>query len=131
VRRDPLDTCLSCFSKLFATAQNHTYDLAELGRYYRKYAELMAHWREVLPPGRMLEVRYEELVADFEPVARRVLAHCGLEWDDACRSFHRTERPIRTASAAQVRQPIYGSAVGRGEAYREFLAPLLRELSLI
>ena len=131
VRRDPLDTCLSCFSKLFATAQNHTYDLAELGRYYRKYAELMAHWREVLPPGRMLEVRYEELVADFEPVARRVLAHCGLGWDDACRSFHRTERPIRTASAAQVRQPIYGSAVRRGEAYREFLAPLLRELSLI
>jgi hypothetical protein len=128
VRRDPLDTCLSCFSKLFASPQNHTYDLAELGRYYRKYAELMAHWREVLPAGRMLEVRYEDLVADFEPAARRILAHCGLDWDEACRSFHRTARPVHTASAAQVRQPIYGSAVGRGKPYREFLTPLLREL---
>jgi len=128
VRRDPVDTCLSCFSKLFASPQNHTYDLAELGRYYRKYAELMAHWREVLPPERMLEVRYEDLVADFERAARRILAHCGLEWDDACRSFHRTARPVRTASATQVRQPLYGSAVGRGNAFREFLTPLLREL---
>ena len=128
VRRDPLDTCLSCFSKHFASPQNHTYDLAELGRYYRKYAELMAHWQEVLPAGRMLEVRYEDLVAGFEPAARRILAHCGLDWDEACRSFHRTARPVHTASAAQVRQPIYGSAVGRGKPYREFLTPLLREL---
>jgi Tfp pilus assembly protein PilF len=128
VRRDPVDTCLSCFSKLFASPQDHTYDLAELGRYYRKYAELMAHWRAVLPPGRMLEVRYEELVADFEPEARRIVAHCGLDWDEACRQFHRTARPVRTASASQVRQPIYGSAVGRGSVRREFLAPLMREL---
>ena len=64
--RDPVDTCLSCFSKLFAEGQNHTYDLAELGRYYRHYQALMAHWHRILPPGRILDVRYEDVVADLE-----------------------------------------------------------------
>ena len=99
--RDPVDTCVSCFSKLFAADQNHTYDLAELGRYYRRYQELMAHWREVLPPGRMLDVRYEDVVADLEGQARRIVAHCGLDWDPRCLSFHATERPVRTASVAR------------------------------
>ena len=116
--RDPLDTCLSCFSKLFVAGQAQTYELAELGRYYRHYQDLMTHWRMVLSPGRILDVRYEDVVADLEGEARRIIAHCGLDWDARCLDFHRTARPVRTASAAQVRQPIYGSAVGRGTALR-------------
>ena len=87
--RDPVDTCVSCFSKLFSAEQNHTYDLGELGRYYRRYERLMAHWRRVLPAGRILDVRYEDVVGDLESQARRIIAHCGLPWDDRCLSFHR------------------------------------------
>jgi tetratricopeptide (TPR) repeat protein len=126
--RDPIDTCLSCFSKLFAAEQNHTYDLAELGRYYRRYEQLMAHWRRVLPAGRILDVRYENVVADLEGEARRIVAHCGLPWDARCLSFHKTDRPVRTASASQVRQPIYNSAVGRWRVYERHLGPLLAAL---
>ena len=126
--RDAADTCISCFSKLFATEQNHTYDLGELGRYYRRYGRLMAHWRRVLPAGRILEVRYEDVVADVEGQARRIIAHCGLPWDGRCLSFHQTERPVRTASATQVRQPIYKSAIGRWQVYERHLGPLLEAL---
>jgi hypothetical protein len=126
--RDPVDTCISCFSKLFTAEQNHTYDLGELGRYYRRYERLMAHWRRVLPAGRMLDVRYEDVVADLESQARRIIDYCGLPWDDRCLSFHQTDRPVRTASATQVRQPIYSSAVGRWKVYEKFLGPLLDEL---
>jgi tetratricopeptide (TPR) repeat protein len=126
--RDPVDTCISCFSKLFTAEQNHTYDLAELGRYYRRYQQLMAHWHRVLPAGRILDVRYEDVVADLEGEARRIIAHCGLEWDPSCLAFHATERPVRTASATQVRKPIYRSAIGRWRVYEEFLGPLLAEL---
>ncbi len=126
--RDPVDTCISCFSRLFTEEQNHTFDLAELGRYYRHYQALMAHWRRVLPPGRILDVRYEDVVADLEGQARRIIAHCGLDWDARCLAFHQTERPVRTASTAQVRQPIYNNAIGRGRVYTQFLAPLLAEL---
>ena len=128
--RDPVDTCVSCFSKLFTAEQNHTYDLGELGRYYRRYRQLMDHWRRVLPPGRILDVRYEDVVADLDTQARRIISHCGLAWDDRCLSFHETDRPVRTASATQVRQPIYKSAVGRWRVYEEFLGPLLTELDL-
>jgi tetratricopeptide (TPR) repeat protein len=126
--RDPVDTCISCFSKLFTAEQNHTYDLAELGRYYARYERLMAHWRRVLPADRILDVRYEDVVADLEREARRIIDHCGLPWDDRCLSFHETDRPVRTASATQVRQPIYKNAVGRWRVYEEFLDPLLQEL---
>src|SRR5262245_8425408 len=126
--RDPIDTCISCFSQLFEGELNYTYDLAELGRYYRHYQALMAHWHQVLPPGRILDVRYEEVVANLEGVARRIVAHCGLEWDPHCLAFHQTERPIRTASLAQVRRPIYKSSVGHRFKYETFLAPLLAEL---
>jgi tetratricopeptide (TPR) repeat protein len=130
VRRDPLDSCLSCFSKLFAQDQLHfAYDLAELGRYYRGYARLMEHWRAVLPPGVMLELQYEEVVADPEPHARRLLAHCGLEWDPACLRFHETKRPVRTLSAGQVREPLFRRSVGRAQPYREWLGPLLEALA--
>jgi tetratricopeptide (TPR) repeat protein len=130
VRRDPLDTCLSCFSKLFAQDQLHfAYDLAELGRYYRAYADLMEHWRAVLPPGVMLELQYEELVADPEPHVRRLLAHCGLEWDAACLQFHATKRPVRTFSAGQVREPLFRRSIGRARPYRKWLGPVMEALA--
>ncbi len=130
VRRDPVDTCLSCFSILFGGELPYAYDLAELGRYYRAYAEVMAHWRATLPPAAMLEVEYETLVADFEPQARRIVAHCGLDWDRACLDFHKLRRPVWTASAAQVRQPVYQSSVGRSRPYEGMLGPLLAALGL-
>jgi hypothetical protein len=129
VVRDPLDTCVSCFSKLFAIGQNYTYDLAELGRYYRRYQALMEHWRQVLPEERILEVSYEAIVADFEAEARRMVAHCGLEWDARCLMFHESTRSVRSASAAQVRQPISTNSVARWKTYESFLKPLMTELS--
>src|ERR1700746_3664577 len=83
--------------------------ICELGRYYRAYDGLMLHWREALPPGTMIEMDYEELVGDLEGQARRLIAHCGLQWSPTCLSFYSTERVVATASAAQVRQPIYRS----------------------
>jgi hypothetical protein len=126
--RDPVDTCLSCYSKFFATGQKFTYDLAELGRYYRWYSELMAHWRAVLPPGTMLEVAYEDVVDNVERQARRMLDYCGLPWDPACLEFHQTRRPVSTASSAQVRRPVYRSSVARWRRYESHLGPLLAEL---
>ena len=126
--RDPIDTCISRFSKLFSAEQNHTYDLGEVGRYYRRYERLMAHWHRVLPTGTILDVRYEDVVADFETQARRIIAHCSLSWHENCLSFHKTERPVRTASATQVRQPIYNSAIGRWRVYEQHLGPLLDAL---
>lgn len=128
--RDPVDTCVSCFSKLFTHGQEFTYDLGELGRFYKRYEHLMAHWRSVLPPGRMFEVQYEDVVDDLEMQARRILDYCELPWDDRCLSFHETQRPVRTASLTQVRQPIYKSAVGRWREYEEFLGPLLEALEI-
>jgi tetratricopeptide (TPR) repeat protein len=128
-RRDPVDTCLSCFSKLFAAATlPFTYDQVELGRYYRTYDALMVHWRQVLPAGVMIEVQYEDLVADFEPQARRILDHCGLEWEESCRRFHLTQRPVKTASSTQVREPLYRAAIGRSQPYRAMMTPLLDAL---
>ncbi len=125
IRRDPADTCFSCFSLLFKGELPFAYNLSELGRYYRAYERLMDHWRTVLPAGAMLEVSYEALVADLESEARRLVAYCGLEWDPACLSFDRTKRVVLTASAAQVRRPIYRSSIGRWRRYRFMLAPLL------
>lgn len=123
--RDPVDTCLSCFSTLFFADQPFAYELGEIGRYYRAYHSLMEHWRRVLPDGVMLDLQYEELVADFEPQVRRILAHSGLEWDEACLSYAKTARPVRTASAAQIRQPIYRSSIGRWRPDADVLEPLL------
>jgi tetratricopeptide (TPR) repeat protein len=128
VNRNPVDTCLSCFTRLFNRKQEHTYDLAELGQYYVHYARLMEHWREVLPAGAFLDVQYEDIVADQEAQARRLIAYCGLEWNDACLDFHNTKRSIRTASVTQVRQPIYTSSVERWRHYERFLGPLLDAL---
>jgi tetratricopeptide (TPR) repeat protein len=128
VMRDPIDTCLSCFAEEFPAGAPYLFELGELGRYYRAYAELMEHWREVLPPEVMLEVRYEDVVADLETEARRLVKHCGLEWNAACLSFEKSTRPVWTASAAQVRRPIYKSSVGRWRPPAEEIAPLLRGL---
>jgi tetratricopeptide (TPR) repeat protein len=129
LRRHPVETCWSCFSRLFVgTGQAFSYDLGELGRYWRHYDRLMAHWRRVLPDGVMLDIGYADLVADVEAQARRILEFCGIEWHDACLEFHRTERAVLTASAVQVRNPIYRSALGRWRAYEHHLAPLLKEL---
>ena len=127
--RDPIDTCLSCFSILFFGNQPYTFELGELGRYYRSYVALMDHWRAVLPPGVMLDVRYDETVNDLETQARRIVAHCGLDWDDRCLSFHETERPVRTASVLQVRQPLYRSSLRRWRPDDATLAPLLAGLN--
>jgi hypothetical protein len=125
VQRDPIDTCVSCFSTLFSECIPYAYDLEELGRYYRAYAAVMEGWRMLLPPGRMLEVKYEAVVADLEGQARRIVEHCGLDWDPTCLEFHRNSRTVRTASMAQVRRPLYKSSVGRWRAYERFLGPLL------
>lgn len=128
VRRDPLDTCLSCYSKSFGGAVNYAYDLGELGRYYRAYDRLMAHWRHVLPAEAMLDVQYEQLVGDLKTEVRRLVTWCDLEWDDRCLNFYETKRVVRTASAFQVRQPLYRSAIGRAAHYAHWLTPLLAAL---
>ena len=128
VRRNPVDTCLSCFTTLFSHGQHHTYDLTELGRYYADYARLMEHWRKLLPAGAFLEVQYEDIVADQETQARRLIEYCGLEWNDACLDFHQNKRAVRTASMSQVRQPIYKSSVERWRPYEKFLGPLFDAL---
>jgi len=128
VHRDPVDTCCSCFSLLFTGNLAFTYELGELGRYYRAYEALMAHWRSILPKGVMLELAYEDVVDDLEGQTRAILAHCGLEWDPACLAFHQTQRTVRTASVAQVRRPIYRSSVGRSRRYRPLIGPLLEAL---
>ena len=128
VKRNPVDTCLSCFMQLFSHKQEYSYDLSELGRYYADYARLIEHWRNVLPTGAFLEVQYEDIVADQEAQARRMIAFCGLDWNDACVDFHKNKRSIRTASKSQVRQPIYKSSVERWRPYEKFLGPLLDAL---
>ncbi len=123
-RRDPVDTCFSCFAQSFTDGQPFTNDLDELGRYYRAYARLMAHWRASLPAGAMLEVEYEALVTDFEPQVRRILDYCELDWDPACLAFYENERVVLTASAQQVRQKLYQHAAGRTQPYGALLSGL-------
>jgi hypothetical protein len=126
--RNPIDTCLSCYSGLFTAGQHFSYDMAELGRYYRRYSDLMAHWRSVLPPDAILDVAYEDVVDDLEAQARRLIDYCGLPWDDRCLSFHKTVRRVKTASAVQVRRPLYRSSLQRWRRYEAGLGPLLQAL---
>ncbi|CAB3805127.1 hypothetical protein LMG28614_06153 [Paraburkholderia ultramafica] len=122
-RRSPLQTCLSIFSRLFHDVP-FSYDLGELGRYYRAYDALMAHWRSALPEGVMIEINYEELVDDLEGNVRRMLAHCGLDWDERCLAFHQTTRQVTTASSEQVRRPLYRTSVRRWQPRQALLEPL-------
>ena len=127
-RRNPIDTCFSCYSKLFTGEINYTYDQATLGRYYRSYDRLMQHWRDVLPASAFLDVNYEDVVADKESQARRMLDYCGLDWDAQVLDFYKNERPVKTASMLQVRKPIYSSSVLRWKNYEKHLGPLMAEL---
>jgi hypothetical protein len=128
-RRNPLDSCLSCFSKNFKGKLDFSYDLGDLGRYYRAYEALTDHWREVLPADRFLEIEYEEVVADIETEARRITGFLGLAWDPACLDFHRNRRHVRTSSS-QVRRPIYRDSIDRWRPYAHHLGPLFDALGL-
>ena len=124
MRRNPIDTCLSCYFQNFSTGMAFTMDLADLADYYRTHQRLMNHWCRVLPPGTILEVPYEELVADQETWTRKILEFIGLEWDERCLAFHETKRSVVTASAWQVRQKIYRQSVERWRNYEKFIGPL-------
>jgi tetratricopeptide (TPR) repeat protein len=127
-RRDPLDTCFSCYSLLFGEGQEYSYDLGELGRYYRLYSRLMAYWRKVLPPDQFIEVDYESLIAEPETQIRRLLEFCDLPWEEACLSPHKTGRRVGSASLDQVRSPIYKTSVGRARRFLPFLSELVEAL---
>lgn len=126
-RRDPLDTCLSIFKTYFTDDLPFAFDLREIGQYYRLYADLMEHWHQVLP-GFVHDVQYEKIVASQAESTRGLLEICGLEWDDACLAFHKTDRAVRTASAAQVRRPIFTDSVRSSQNYGAQLAPLMEIL---
>jgi hypothetical protein len=128
--RDPVATCLSAYKNFFASiGQQWSYDLVDAGRYYRLYADLMDHWRAVLP-GRLIEVRYEELVAAPEREIRRLLEACGLDFHESVLSFHQSERPVLTRSFAQVRRPMYGDSLQAWKRYERHLGPLIEALGV-
>lgn len=129
LQRDPLDTCFSCYSKLFLGGLNFAYDLGELGRYHRMHDKLMSHWRKTLPATAFMDIEYESLVGALESEARRLIAFCGLDWDPKCLAFSSTNRPVRTLSQAQVRQPLYATAIGHWKAYKKHLGPLIDALA--
>jgi len=126
-RRHPLACCFSGFKQHFAHGQNFTYGLDNIGRYYRDYVELMAHFDTALP-GRVHRVIYEQIVANTEHEVRRLLDYCGLPFEEACLRFFENERPVRTASSEQVRQPIYTSGVDHWQHYESWLDPLKHAL---
>lgn len=128
VRRDPLDNCFGCYRQTFGGEINFAYDQTELGRYYRYLDWIMDHWKAAAP-GRIVEVNYTELVQNFEPEARRLVAAMNMPWSDACLEFHKTERQIDTASAKQARQPLFTSGLGAAEPYRPYLQDLEASLA--
>ncbi|MEQ8666925.1 MAG: sulfotransferase [Rhodospirillales bacterium] len=123
-RRHPLATCFSIFSQLFQASHNYAYDLVELGRYYRDYRTLMAHWHSVCDEP-IYDLDYETFVQNPEVETRRLLDYCGLEFEDACLAFHNTDRSVRTASRIQVRQPLYTSSLEHWRRYENHLRPLM------
>jgi hypothetical protein len=122
-RRNPLDCCFSVFKQNFARGQTFSYGLDRVGQYFKEYRSMMEHWHSALP-DRILEVNYESVVADLESQVRRLLDHCNLPFEESCIRFHETERAVRTASAQQVRQPIYRTGVAHWQNYDEWLEPL-------
>jgi Tfp pilus assembly protein PilF len=125
--RDPMDTCYAIYKTLFGQAYPFSYDLDELATYYIAYRRLMAHWHRILP-GLILDVSYEDVVTDAEKQARRLLDHCGLEWEPGCLDFHKSKTVSTTASAVQVRRPVYSSSVNKWRNYERQLAPLRNRL---
>lgn len=126
MRRDPVDTCLSCYFQNFFNAAPFTMDLQDLAHYYREHHRLVAHWRSVLPEDVFLEVPYAGLVADQEGWSRKIIEFIGLPWDPRVLEFHKTERAVLTASSWQVRQKMYSSSVGRSKNYQKYIGPLLK-----
>jgi tetratricopeptide (TPR) repeat protein len=126
-RREPMACCFSNFKQLFAAGQEFTYDLQDIGRYYRSYVELMAHWDRVLP-GRILRVQHEDVVADLDGNVRRILEFCGLGFEPQCLKFYETERSVRTASSEQVRRPIYTEGLNQWRNFEAWLRPLKEEV---
>jgi len=126
-RREPMACCFSNFKQLFASGQEFTYSLEDIGRYYRSYVELMRHWDEVLP-GRILRVQHEDVVEDLEGNVRRLLEFCGLEFEPACLEFYKTERSVRTASSEQVRRPIFKEGLDQWRHFEPWLGPLKKVL---
>jgi hypothetical protein len=125
--RDARDTCLSCYFRNFLAVATHANDLRSLGAYYAQYERLMRHWKATLRIS-MLDVRYEELVRDPEPISRSIVRYAGLDWDPDCLRFHESKRFMNTASYQQVRQPIYTKSAGRWKNYEQHLKPLIEEL---
>ncbi len=126
-RRDPMACCFSGFKQLFADGQEFSYVLEDIGRYYRAYEKLMAHWQSVLP-DQILTVQHENVINDLEGEVKRILDFCGLPFEQACVDFHRTKRVIKTPSSEQVRQPIYRSGMTQWEGFSEYLSPLKQAL---
>ena len=126
-RRHPMACCFSAFKQLFATGQNFSYGLTDLGRYYADYVTLMSHWDRVLP-GAVLRVFYEDTVRDAEAAVRHVLEYCSLPFEDGCLRFYETERAVRTASSEQVRRPIYRDAIEHWHHFEPYLVPLRQAL---
>ena len=126
-RRDPIDTCLSCFFHNFGATHPYAYNLEILGRYYKEYQRIMQHWQEVLGIP-MLDVSYEALVADQESMTRALLEYCNLEWNDRCLRFYDNKRTVSTLSYDQVRKPIYTRSIGRWKHYEPYLMPLIESL---
>ncbi|HSG33840.1 MAG TPA: tetratricopeptide repeat protein, partial [Sphingomonadaceae bacterium] len=124
-RRDPVDSSLSAFTKLFKDDMPHSYDMGEMGRYYRQYDAIMKHWEKVLPKGVLKVVEYEKVVADTEKEAKGIIDFLGLDWDDKVLEFYNSGRPVKTASVAQVRKPIYKTSVKRWKKYGKGLQPLV------
>jgi tetratricopeptide (TPR) repeat protein len=129
VVRNPLDACYAMYKYLFRNGYPFSYDLEELGAYYAEYHHLMDHWRSVLPPGRMYDIRYEDVVDDLGREARKLIAHLGLPWDERCEAFYVNRNPSMTGSATQVRRPVYPTSVGRWRCLERELAPLRRVLA--
>jgi LPS sulfotransferase NodH len=127
-RRDPLETCFSAYTKLFVGAFDFTYRMDELGSYYRNYHALMGRWRQLLPERVFCEIDYESLVAEPRRETARLLAFLGLDWSEDCLRFFASTRPVKTASVAEVRLPIYRSSLARAAALRAHLGPLIAAL---
>ena len=128
-RRAPMDNCVAIYMQNFNEAHSYNGDLATLGAYYREYQELMNHWSEVLTI-KIMDNKYEDMIADLEPVARSLVEYTGLDWDENCLRFHEFERQVRTPSRWQVRQPIYNSSVDRWKRYEKYLGPLKKALGV-
>ncbi len=127
-RRHPVETCLSAYRILFTEGHYWSDDLREMGKYYRTYVEMMEHWKQILPEGTILDIRYEDMVSDMEQQSKCLAKHIGMEWDASCLKFYETQRAVRTASVSQVRKPVYTTSVNRWHRYEPYLQPLLEEI---